>query len=85
MAATKTSFGRDPGLQFRMMLTLFLLGALYVVFAGALFAAGANGVMILLICGGLAAVSAASRRTSSRCTRWARARSRRRRRRSCTR
>jgi len=54
MAATKTEFGRDPGLQFRMILTLFLLGALYVVFAGALFAAGANGVLILVICGGLA-------------------------------
>ena len=38
MAVTKTSFGRDPGLQSRMLLTLFLLGALYVVFAGALFA-----------------------------------------------
>jgi len=56
MAVTKTSFARDPGLQFRMVLTLFLLGALYVVLAGALFAAGANGVMILLICGGLAAM-----------------------------
>jgi heat shock protein HtpX len=54
MAVTKTSFERDPGLQFRMVLTLFLLGALYVVFAGALFAAGASGVLILLICGGLA-------------------------------
>jgi heat shock protein HtpX len=54
MAVTKTSFTRDPGLQFRMMLTLFLLGVLYVVFAGALFAAGANGVVILLVCGGLA-------------------------------
>ncbi|MEJ7798225.1 MAG: zinc metalloprotease HtpX [Solirubrobacteraceae bacterium] len=54
MAATKTSFGRDPGLQFRMILTLFLLGALYVVFAGVLFSSGASGVMILLICGGLA-------------------------------
>ncbi len=55
MAVTKTSFGHDAGLQSRMVLTLFLLGALYVVFAGALFASGANGLMILLICGGLAA------------------------------
>ncbi|MEA2191435.1 MAG: heat shock protein HtpX [Solirubrobacteraceae bacterium] len=54
MPATKTSFGRDPGLQFRMMLTLFLLGALYVVFAGVLIGAGVQGPMILLICGGLA-------------------------------
>src|SRR5215204_1280552 len=29
MARTKTSFGRDPGLQFRMLLTIFLLGLLY--------------------------------------------------------
>jgi heat shock protein HtpX len=56
MAVTKTSFGHDAGLQFRMVLTLFLLGALYVVFAGALFASGADGLMILLICGGLAAL-----------------------------
>jgi heat shock protein HtpX len=54
MAVTKTSFGRDPGLQFRMMLTLFLLGALYVVFAGVLIGAGVKGPVILLICGGLA-------------------------------
>jgi heat shock protein HtpX len=54
MAATKTSFERDPGLQFRMILTLFLLGALYVVFAGVLIGAGASGPIILLVCGGLA-------------------------------
>jgi heat shock protein HtpX len=54
MAATKTSFGRDPGLQFRMMITLFLLGALYVVFVGVLIGAGVQGPLILLICGGLA-------------------------------
>jgi len=54
MAVTKTSFGRDPGLQFRMILTLFLLGALYVVFAGVLIGAGVQGPLILLICGGLA-------------------------------
>ncbi|MDX6677430.1 MAG: heat shock protein HtpX [Solirubrobacteraceae bacterium] len=54
MAATKTSFERDPGLQSRMILTLFLLGALYVVFVGVLFAAGASGPIILVVCGGLA-------------------------------
>ena len=55
MAVTKTEFGRDPGLQARMMLTLFLLGALYVVFAAVLIVGtGANGPMILVICGGLA-------------------------------
>jgi len=36
-----------------MLLTMFLLGLVYVVLVGALFAAGANGVMILLIAGGL--------------------------------
>jgi heat shock protein HtpX len=55
MAVTKTEFGRDPGLQARMMLTLFLLGALYVVFAAVLIVGtGASGPMILVICGGLA-------------------------------
>ncbi len=55
MAATKTEFKSDPGLQARMLLTLFLLGALYVFFAVALIAGtGASGPMVLLICGGLA-------------------------------
>jgi heat shock protein HtpX len=55
MAATKTSFGRDPGLQARMLLTIFLLGALYVVFIGVLFAAGVNALFITVIAVGLAA------------------------------
>jgi heat shock protein HtpX len=55
MAVTKTSFGRDPGLQARMLLTMFLLGALYVAFVGVLFAAGVNALFIALIAGGLAA------------------------------
>jgi heat shock protein HtpX len=55
MAATKTAFKPDAGLQSRMLLTLFLLGALYVFFAVALvFGTGASGPMVLLICGGLA-------------------------------
>ena len=56
MAATKTTFTRDAGLQSRMLLTMFLLGALYVAFVGVLFAAGVQGFMILLIAGGFAAV-----------------------------
>ena len=40
MARTRTVFPRDRGLQTRMLLTMFLLGALYVAFAGILFAAG---------------------------------------------
>ncbi len=56
MATTKTTFTRDAGLQSRMLLTMFLLGALYVAFVGVLFAAGVQGFMILLIAGGFAAV-----------------------------
>ena len=56
MAVTKTSFGRDPGLQFRMILTLFLLGALYVVFAGVLFAASGSVLIMVVVVGGLAAL-----------------------------
>jgi heat shock protein HtpX len=45
--------GRDAGLTFRITLTLFLLGALYVVLIGALFAAGAGAITIAVIAGGL--------------------------------
>jgi heat shock protein HtpX len=48
-----TSFGKDTGLQARMLLTMFLLGAVYVVFVGVLFAAGASGVVIAVVAGGL--------------------------------
>jgi heat shock protein HtpX len=51
-----TSFGRDTGLQVRMLITFFLLGALYVVFVGVLFTAGASGITIALFAGGLLAV-----------------------------
>jgi heat shock protein HtpX len=40
-----SSFGRDPGLQFRMLFTMFLLGAVY-----------ASGILILLVAGGLLAL-----------------------------
>jgi heat shock protein HtpX len=49
-----SSFGRDTGLQIRMATTLFLLGLVYVVFVGALFAAGVNAAFIVVIAGGLA-------------------------------
>ncbi len=49
----KASFGRDPGLQARMLLTLFLLGLVYVVLIGVLFAAGAGAVTIAVIAGAL--------------------------------
>jgi len=51
--ARPTSFGRDTSLQVRMLVTLLLLGLVYVVFVGVLFAAGASGVTILVVCGGL--------------------------------
>jgi heat shock protein HtpX len=54
MAPTKTSFGRDTGLQVRMLLTILLLGAVYVVFIGVLLASGTSGPLIFLIAGGLA-------------------------------
>jgi heat shock protein HtpX len=52
MARTRTVFPRDRGLQTRMLLTFFLLGALYVVFAGVLFASGLGiGIMVLALAG----------------------------------
>ncbi|HEX5621825.1 MAG TPA: zinc metalloprotease HtpX [Solirubrobacteraceae bacterium] len=52
-----TSFGKDTGLQVRMALTLFLLGAVYVVLIVAMLAVGASGVTVAIIAGGLAAVN----------------------------
>ncbi len=49
----RTSFGRDTGLQTRMLLTIFLLGAVYVVFIGVLAAAGAGAVTIVVVAAGL--------------------------------
>jgi heat shock protein HtpX len=51
--ANPRTFGRDRGLQLRMAGTLFLLGAVYAVLVGALFASGASGVVIAVIAGGL--------------------------------
>jgi heat shock protein HtpX len=45
--ARPTSFGRDSGLQARMLLTMFLLGLVYVAFIGVLFAAGAGAITIV--------------------------------------
>jgi heat shock protein HtpX len=53
MAQRSSSFGRDPGLQARMLLTLFLLGLVYAVLIGVLFAAGAGAVTIAVIAGAL--------------------------------
>ena len=53
---TNSSFGRDTGLQARMLTTLLLLGLVYVVLLGVLFAAGASGITLLIVAGGLLAV-----------------------------
>jgi heat shock protein HtpX len=47
MAPPRSKFGRDNGLQARMLLTMFLLGLLYVVFVGVLFVAGAGAGIII--------------------------------------
>jgi heat shock protein HtpX len=49
MSAKRASFGRDTGLQARMLLTMFLLGLVYVVFVGVLFAAGAGAAIIVIV------------------------------------
>jgi len=52
-----TSFGKDTGLQARMAITLFLLGALYVALVVALLYSGVNGGLVAVIAGGLALVN----------------------------
>jgi heat shock protein HtpX len=47
--ARRTSFGRDTGLQARMLVTMFLLGALYVAFIGALVASGLSFASVIVI------------------------------------
>jgi heat shock protein HtpX len=49
MASRRSSFGKDTGLQARMLLTMFLLGLVYVVFVGVLFAAGAGASVIVVV------------------------------------
>jgi heat shock protein HtpX len=55
MAQQRAVFPRDTGLQIRMLLTLFLLGLLYVAFVGALLAAGAGAVTMLVVIGAITA------------------------------
>ena len=49
----RTRFPADRGLGARMVLTMFLLGLLYVVFIGVLTALGTSFLVVLLIVGGL--------------------------------
>ncbi|GAA2382950.1 zinc metalloprotease HtpX [Nonomuraea africana] len=46
-----TRFASDRGLTSRMVVTMFLLGLLYVVFVGALIALGVRALSVLLIAG----------------------------------
>jgi heat shock protein HtpX len=47
--ARPTHFGKDTGLQARILLTFFLLGAVYIVLLGVLFAAGAGVALIAVV------------------------------------
>jgi heat shock protein HtpX len=47
--ARPAQFGRDTGLQARMLVTMFLLGLVYVVFLGVIFAAGAGAITMVLL------------------------------------
>jgi heat shock protein HtpX len=49
MTARRSTFGRDRGLQTRMLVTMFLLGLVYAVLVGVLFAVGAGAITILVI------------------------------------
>jgi heat shock protein HtpX len=49
MAGRRQSFGKDTGLQTRMLLTMFLLGLVYVLFVGVLFALGAGAGIIVVV------------------------------------
>jgi heat shock protein HtpX len=52
-AQQRAIFPRDTGLQVRMLITLFLLGLLYVALVGALLAAGTGIVLMVVIIGAL--------------------------------
>ena len=54
--ARSNTFGKDTGLQVRMTIVFFLLGALYVALVAALLTSGASGVTVAIIAGGLAAL-----------------------------
>src|SRR5581483_11005359 len=56
MAKRSTAFGKDTGLQARMLLTMFLLGLVYAVLIAVLIAAGTGAVTIAVIAAGLFAL-----------------------------
>ncbi|MCF6475472.1 zinc metalloprotease HtpX [Nonomuraea sp. MG754425] len=49
----RTRFASDRGLTSRMVVTMFLLGLLYVVFVGVLIALGVQALTVLVLAGGL--------------------------------
>ena len=54
--ARPNSFGRDTGLQARMLITIFLLGLVYAILIAVLIAAGAGAVTIAIVAAGLFAL-----------------------------
>ena len=51
---TRTAYGRDRGLQARMLVTMLLLGLLYVALVAVLVWAGVGAVVMLVVVAGLA-------------------------------
>ena len=51
--STGRGYPKDPGLAARMLFVMFLLGLLYVVVMGGMFAAGINPAAVIIIAGGL--------------------------------
>jgi heat shock protein HtpX len=56
MASRRSAFGRDGGLQARMVFTMFMLGLLYAALVGVLLATSTSVVLILVIAVGLFSV-----------------------------
>ena len=53
MATKRSAFGRDGGLQARMVFTIFMLGLLYAALIGALLATSTSAILIVIIAVGL--------------------------------
>ena len=49
MAGQRSNFGRDTGLQLRILTTLFLLGLVYALLIGVFIAVGASAITVLVI------------------------------------
>jgi len=49
MAGQRSNFGRDTGLQLRILTTLFLLGLVYALLIGVFIAVGAGAITVLVI------------------------------------